>query len=383
MRRFAPLTILLAGGLGAAPEDYVNFVRQIQQDSGVEWDVTVASSGQMLSPEGVGPAGSLFQLWSIHGPTAFEYHLDEEFVSAYTPSASIVIETGDPYPHVPRTRVDQPFNVTIDISGLGGGNGNGNGNGNSRDALHLSHRGYLYPESEHSIDNLDDATPVFTNEYLITDNGEMVFRFPVTSLPGDDLTRVEGQEVFTLSDYAAHSNNGHGNNVDGVDSSNPGRGRGGPNGREDPSGSVDDEKKGAGTIGNSVESALVQIWPIAEAAFTGIDPAGKYSEVPPVGVSLADLYPDSTTRVRVYAGPPASNPEGAQEISNSYVVIEDSIPQNRTVTLEEIESLFETSGSYTLEVLHRTPFGTDILTQFFPLQIDFSIRVRGTLYSGN
>ncbi|OGV38679.1 MAG: hypothetical protein A2020_03910 [Lentisphaerae bacterium GWF2_45_14] len=37
------------------------------------------------------------------------------------------------------------------------------------------------------------------------------------------------------------TNNGHGNNEDGVDCSNPGQGNGGPNGEEDPSGTVDDE----------------------------------------------------------------------------------------------------------------------------------------------
>ena len=37
-------------------------------------------------------------------------------------------------------------------------------------------------------------------------------------------------------------NNGHGNNHDGVDVSNPGKGHGGPNGKDDPSGEEDDEK---------------------------------------------------------------------------------------------------------------------------------------------
>ena len=50
----------------AEPTDYVNFVRQIQSDSGVEWDVSVAPSGEMLSPEGVSPSGSLYRLWSVH-----------------------------------------------------------------------------------------------------------------------------------------------------------------------------------------------------------------------------------------------------------------------------------------------------------------------------
>jgi hypothetical protein len=39
------------------------------------------------------------------------------------------------------------------------------------------------------------------------------------------------------------SNNGHGNNLDGVDSSNPGRGKGGPDAKHDPSGRVDDERR--------------------------------------------------------------------------------------------------------------------------------------------
>ena len=53
---------------------------------------------------------------------------------------------------------------------------------------------------------------------------------------------------FDLQDQALlvtfstrHPNNGHGNNLDGVDVSNPGNGSGGPNGQVDPSGGVDDE----------------------------------------------------------------------------------------------------------------------------------------------
>ena len=54
---------------------------------------------------------------------------------------------------------------------------------------------------------------------------------------------------FDLQDQIAlvtfsrrHPNNGHGNNADGVDSSNPGNGSGGPNGRVDPSAGYDDER---------------------------------------------------------------------------------------------------------------------------------------------
>ena len=51
------------------------------------------------------------------------------------------------------------------------------------------------------------------------------------------------QDIVLLMTCAPKSNNGHGNNIDGVDSSNPGNGHGGPNGQVDPSGTIDDERK--------------------------------------------------------------------------------------------------------------------------------------------
>ena len=48
------------------------------------------------------------------------------------------------------------------------------------------------------------------------------------------------------ADGSGTDNNGHGNNADGVDVSNPGQGGGGPNGMDDPSGTVDDEAGGGG-----------------------------------------------------------------------------------------------------------------------------------------
>jgi prepilin-type processing-associated H-X9-DG protein len=49
--------------------------------------------------------------------------------------------------------------------------------------------------------------------------------------------------VSNENNFTIHNNNGHGNNIDGVDSSNPGRGIGGPGGGIDPSGSIDDESR--------------------------------------------------------------------------------------------------------------------------------------------
>ncbi|RPJ32261.1 MAG: hypothetical protein EHM17_13700 [Verrucomicrobiaceae bacterium] len=50
------------------------------------------------------------------------------------------------------------------------------------------------------------------------------------------------QDMALLVTFNGKTNNGHGNNLDGVDVSNPGGGGGGPNGEIDPSGGVDDER---------------------------------------------------------------------------------------------------------------------------------------------
>ncbi len=59
-----------------------------------------------------------------------------------------------------------------------------------------------------------------------------------TTDPTTDTTTTTTTTTYTK----VKSNNGHGNNLDGVDVSNPGQGGGGPNGEEDPSGTVDDER---------------------------------------------------------------------------------------------------------------------------------------------
>ncbi|MCX6879134.1 MAG: hypothetical protein NTW21_35810 [Verrucomicrobia bacterium] len=50
-------------------------------------------------------------------------------------------------------------------------------------------------------------------------------------------------QVLLVTLSKKHPNNGHGNNLDGVDCSNPGKGHGGPNGEIDLSGGIDDERK--------------------------------------------------------------------------------------------------------------------------------------------
>lgn len=62
-------------------------------------------------------------------------------------------------------------------------------------------------------------------------------------LNSEEISHTYTAEPVKLKKPKVKNNNGHGNNVDGVDVSNPGAGDGGPNGEDDPSGDIDDEKK--------------------------------------------------------------------------------------------------------------------------------------------
>jgi hypothetical protein len=64
----------------------------------------------------------------------------------------------------------------------------------------------------------------------------------------DDPSGEVDDESKSINDGS--SNNGHGNNTDGVDSSSPSQGIGGPNGEGDPSGEVDDEGGGGNNSNN-------------------------------------------------------------------------------------------------------------------------------------
>lgn len=87
----------------------------------------------------------------------------------------------------------------------------------------------------------------FMTQFLDEDNHvvlgprDIIHTFELDSTnPGDWYFDMQDLVIVTT---VGKDNNGHGNNLDGVDVSNPGQGGGGPNGAEDLSGSVDDEGK--------------------------------------------------------------------------------------------------------------------------------------------
>lgn len=332
----ASLLALCSSFLQASPEEYVNFVRQIQQDSGIEWDMGIRSEGVKISPTGVSAAGSFFELWSIHDQSVTEYRLDEQYVTAYTPNASISIITGDPYRAVPRTRVDQPFQVQISVRGLiDESDPNYATAPDAAKWVDYTNYAFAYPEGVYSFEGEKNPVGTVVTEGYMEQTADTTVTFAATNLTGPDLTRVSGEEVFTITAQADF-----------------------------------------GVSATILDSEKVQIWPIATGEISGLSPSRYYEEVPPVSVNLENLYPDSTTYLRVYEGPRREYPGKTKAVNSSYVIIEDSIPRDRDLTVKGIDQYFTEEGLHTIELLHRTPFGTDLLDSA-EVNVDRTIEING------
>ena len=119
MKSLSPILLLIALHASAGATTYVNFVRQIQQQgSGTVWDMPVAPVGAAPSALNLQTGGALFQLWTVEQPSAQNYLLDQKLVATYLPSASVTVTTLDSYKRAPRTRVDKPFTVQINVTGI-------------------------------------------------------------------------------------------------------------------------------------------------------------------------------------------------------------------------------------------------------------------------
>ena len=174
----------------------------------------------------------------------------------------------------------------------------------------------------------------------IDDNGKTTLTFVKTNLSVPDVTSAIGEEVFTVTALAG----------------------------QDISETI-------------LDSQRVQVFPIAQAEVSGYDPTTEYEDVPPISVELKDLYPSSKTYVRIYPGTPVADPsESAEKVSDSIVIIEDAVAHDRTLVLSDLDSEFVKHGVHTIEVVHETPFGEDLLFQN-TIQVDRKLDVNGSLYT--
>jgi len=336
----ARLILVLAGTsawtLGDTIITYTNFIRQIQQPSGVVWDMSVAATspaGGSLSALGIEPGGARYELWTVANTTPLtNYLLDTKYVSTYIPGATVAIRTGDTtYPTIPRTRCDQPFYVDITITGLL----SGATDPTASKSVNLLRYVQSYGVGGTGV-GIDRNQATLLSTASIVTNGLQTLTYALTSIPGSPLTKIRGEErfsVFSIADYQAPS--------------------------------------------TQLASQFVQIWPVTDGTIAGIT-AGQVirTTMPQATLTLNDLYPSSRSYAQIYKGNPVLGTVGTV-VPGSNLVINDTVPSNRVLLLNNYDSVFYEDGVWTMELLTVTPFGTDRLA-YVTFTLDRTIEANGT-----
>jgi hypothetical protein len=333
MKTYLLLGTLLCSHAQAAGEGFVNFIRQQQKTTGVVWSMPVVPVGNGPSQLPLEKDGALFQLWTIEQATAKDYLLDQKLVGAYLPSASISIRTLDPYSAVPRTRADQPFTVTYNVSGLL----SGTGLPEASTRVLLEHHLANYKGEQKSIPAAQAiAGSPFSSSYL-TANGNTTQSYAVTNLKAADPTLATGEEHFVIHALA------------------------------------DDSAQQT-----QLATAHVQVWPVASGAIQGIAQGERVRfHAPALTVTLTDLYPRSNTWVQVYKGEPKLNTAGTQ-VTGSVLVLDQDRSDSRVLTVSDYDTALTEDGTYTMELLTETPFGIDRL-HYLTFVVDRKLEIRAQL----
>jgi hypothetical protein len=334
MKTKAILAVSLLAISSASAQDisFTNFIRQVQLPSGVQWDVAVAPSGEQLSALAINPGGARFELWTVKSYPLTSYLLDTRYVGTYVPVANVTIRSEDPYTTIPRTRADRPFWVDIAVSGLL----------NTADApaasksVKLLRHVQAYPAGGTAA-NINRNQATLLSQASITSNGTHTLSYSVNSIPGGDRSKVRGEErfsVYSLADYQAPE--------------------------------------------SQLASQYIQIWPVATASISGIAHNDRIrAAFPDITLTLNELYPDSRTYAQIYPGEPQLGTNGVV-VPGSGLIIYDSQPVNRVLTIKNWDLILTDDGRYTMEVLTVTPFGIDRLT-YLSFDLDRTLKVRSSV----
>jgi hypothetical protein len=331
---FAACSLLLPQSLLAQNgSTFTNIIRQVQLPDGPDWDVGVAASGAVLSPLAIDPGGARFELWTVKASPLTEYLLDSRYVGTYVPLGNLVVRSEDPYPTIPRTRADRPFYVDVTINGLLSDAGAPDAAKNIKFLRHV--QSYGAGGTGVAI-NRDLAT--LHSQVMMTQNGTQNLTYVINEVPGADRAKVRGEERFTLfslPDYQVPE-------------------------------------------GSQLASQFIQIWPVADGSLAGIanNQMIRFS-LPAVTVTLNDLYPSSHTYAQVYKGAPQLGVTGTI-VPGSSLLINDTIPVSRVLTLTNYDAVFDEDGQWTMELVTETPFGLERM-HYVTFHLDRTIQMNSSV----
>lgn len=324
--------MILSASAHAQTVTYMNYIRQVQFPSGVQWDATVAAAGQQLSQLAIDPGGARFELWTVSSSGPTSYLIDTSYVGTYIPVSTVVVRTEDTTSAVPRTRADRPFYIDVTVSGLLAGATDPEPSKSVKFLRHVQ----SYGPAGNGI-GIDRTQATLLTQSSITSNGTQTLTFAINSVPGADRSKVRGEErfsIFSLADYQAPE--------------------------------------------SQLAAQTVQIWPVADGSISGIanNQLIRYS-LPQLTFTLNDLYPNSTTYVQAYKGNAQLGTVGTV-LAGSGLVVNDSLPVSRTLVVNDYGDVFDEDGRWTLEMLTITPFGIDRLA-FVTFDLDRTLKVNGSV----
>jgi hypothetical protein len=328
MKKALSLLLLAAASAGANPAN-LHFIRQHQQTTKLIWDMPVGLIGQSPSALTLENGGALFQLWAVasSAPTR-DYLLDQKLVGTYLPKAEITVVTLDPNGKVPRTRVDQPFRVEIQVSDLLIGSELPLAATSVLLERHLAN----YPAGETSLDPVKVVSGTPANQGYLSANGQHVMMFPVSGLTAADPTKACGEEHFVIHAL--------------------------------PDGNM---------VQSQIASAMVQVWPVASGKIKGIASGDKLRfQVPQVELILNDLYPRSDTYLMLFEGSQVTGVEG--KIVNSFPMDRDA-SESHVLRVEDLDSKLGEDGTYTLALISETVFGRELLCNPVTFDIRRTLRM--------
>lgn len=333
------ITALICGvNAQVANSNFTNFVRQVQlpedPSNPVERQVTVSPVGQILSPLEINPYGARFELHTLQAVPFLSRLLDTRYVGAYVPLAEIVIRTEDVNSATVRTRADRPFWVDYTVSGLYPAS-DATAPASAK-SVKFYHHTQSYGLTDGTNNNPTQAT--LSSQVYITANETVTLpEFTLTTISGADRSKVRGEErisIFTLTDYQAPE--------------------------------------------TQLASKTVQIWPVADGTISGITDGETIEfSTPTLTLAINDIYPDARVYAQVYKGVKRDDGFVGAVVPGSGKGYNFAVPQSDLLTISDWDSVITENGTWTMELLTFTPFGTDRL-DWVTFNVDRTITVRAS-----
>jgi hypothetical protein len=359
-------TAIMAGALAASsgaqdpppdPPDLDAWIQQTNFGTGQEFLIEVGSEGYSAVAAGsVGEAGARFELWAKG--TAWDdtlYLLDTEFLDVYSPEASIVISSEDPYvqgdpdsgSYVKRTRADRQFTVEIHVAGLLDPTAEPPPNAAELNVF-FSAEGRNYDMLTYSGLGQDPYS-LTGDAYGNRGNGDETFPLYHELTVGDC-----GEQIYSIERHAA----------DGIPAA-------------------------------ILAQPKIEVWPVSAATLSvdpaddtqGIDAVVFEDKIPPLFLTMKHLYPDSRTYAQIYSGTEVVGTVGTviggteRKYGTYYPDAEPTnVPQDENVSLDNLSLYADADGIYTFEVITETPFfpeGERLM--YVTFEVDRVILVRGLI----